>query len=168
MLRNSIKKILIKRLRKQGAQIGKNTEILGIPRLGSEPYLVSIGDNVTITAGVNFITHDGATRVFRNNPKYKGKSIKFGRIIVHDNSFVGLGSTILPGVSIGPNSVVAAGSIVTKDVPPNMVVGGNPAKVLMSIDEYAEKVLGNSPEFDREQLKLDKRGEVLKIYPYPW
>lgn len=168
MFRNIFKKLLIKKLIKQGAQIGENSHILGVPRFGSEPYLVSIGNNVTVTAGVNFITHDGATRVFRDNPKYKGRSIKFGRITVRDNSFIGLGATILPDVTIGPNSVVAAGSVVTKDIPPNTVAVGNPAKVIMTVDEYAEKILDNSPEFDMENLKSNKQEEVLKLFPYPW
>lgn len=166
-MRLLIKKYLIKRLIKQGAQIGENSQILGIPRFGSEPYLVSIGNEVTITAGVNFITHDGAVRVFKSNPqKYDGKIHKFGRIVVYDNSFVGLGSTIMPGVSIGPNSVVAAGSVVTKNVPPNTIVGGNPAKPIMTIDDYYNKLLTNTPA--DLNLKSGKKEGILKEYPYPW
>ena len=66
--------------------------------------------------------------------------IKYGKIVIKDNCFIGLGSIILPGVTIGPNSIVAAGSVVTKDVEPDTVVGGNPAKKITTVPEYMESV----------------------------
>ena len=56
-----------------------------------------------------------------------------GKVLIKQNAWIGAGATILPGVSIGENAVVAAGAVVTKDVPPNTVVGGIPAKVIKSI-----------------------------------
>jgi acetyltransferase-like isoleucine patch superfamily enzyme len=94
--------------------------------------------------------------------------IKFGRITIHDNCFIGKGSTIMPGVSIGPNAVVAAGSVVTKDVPPDTVVGGVPAKVIMSLEDYMARSLAKTPEYDREAYKRDKPAELLRLYPRPW
>ena len=140
---------------------------MGIPDIVSEAYLVSIGQHVTIASEVTFITHDGGTWVIREQAKYRDV-IKFGRIIVHDNCFIGYGSTIMPGVTIGPNSIVAARSVVTKDVPPNTVTGGVPARVLTSIEEYAEKALALTPDYDREAYRLDKQAEVLRLYPRPW
>lgn len=162
-----IHKMLLNHYRKKGLQLGESSTILGRPKLGSEPYLISIGENVTVTSNVTFITHDGGTRVFRSESKYKGV-IKFGRITIHDNSFIGHSAIIMPGVSIGPNSVVAAGSIVTKDVAPNQVYGGSPAKFITTVENYAEKSLENSPVYNKEKWKSNKKEELLRIFPYPW
>ena len=62
-----------------------------------------------------------------------------GCIEVMDNVFIGSNSTILPNVKIGPNALIAAGSVVTKDVPENSVVAGVPAKVIGKFDEYMNK-----------------------------
>jgi acetyltransferase-like isoleucine patch superfamily enzyme len=140
---------------------------MGETNFGSEPYLVSIGKHVTIASRVTFITHDGGTWVFRHLPRYR-EVIRYGRITVFDNCFIGYGATILPGVSIGPNAVVAAQSVVTKDVPANTVVGGVPARVLMSVDEFAEKSLEQIPNYDRAAYKADKRAELLRLFPRPW
>jgi acetyltransferase-like isoleucine patch superfamily enzyme len=64
---------------------------------------------------------------------------KVGPIVVHDNCMIGISSIIMPDVEIGPNSVVGARSIVTRDVPPNTVCAGNPAAYIESYDEYLEK-----------------------------
>lgn len=63
----------------------------------------------------------------------------FGKVVIEDWAYVGAESLILPGVTIGEGALVAAGSVVTKSVPDNMVVAGNPAKVICSIKEYLEK-----------------------------
>ena len=105
---------------------------------GSEPYLIEIGCNVTITEGVKFITHDGGVAVLRS--EFPGLNV-FGPIKIHDNCFIGVDSIIMPGTKIGPNAVIGAGSVVTKDVPPNSVVAGVPARVLFDLDEYTRKAL---------------------------
>lgn len=116
---------------------------------------------------VKLMTHDGGTRIFRNLDGYQ-EVIKYGRITIHDNSFIGYHATILPGVTIGPNSVVAACSVVVKDVPPNTVVGGVPARVLSTVEEYAKKSLAEMPDYDRESYKRDKAAELLRLFPRPW
>lgn len=124
-------------LREQGAQIGQNCRIL-IRSFGGEPFLVRIGNHVTLAPDVAFITHDGGTWVFTDElPSLQ----KFGAIEVLDNCFIGYGAILMPGVRIGPNSIVAAGAVVTKDVPPNTVVGGCPAKTICSIEDYKQKAL---------------------------
>jgi len=123
--------------KKLGVKLGDNVRIIGLNRsgkiFGSEPYLIEIGDHVTITEGVRFITHDGGVWVFRENNK--GCNI-FGRIIVGNNVFFGIRAIIMPGVCIGNNVVVGAGSVVTKSVPDNTVVAGVPAKMIKTYDEY--------------------------------
>ena len=167
MFANFIGRWRLKCYLKQGLQIASDCRLITLPNFGSEPYLISIGNHVTIASQVTFITHDGGTRVFRENPKYRDV-IKYGRIILYDNCFIGFGSTIMPGVSIGPNSVVAAHSVVTKNVPPNTVVGGVPAHRLMSVEEYAEKALENTPDYNREAYRRDKVAELLRLFPRPW
>lgn len=152
--------------RRRGLEIADDCQLNGMPDFGSEPYLVSIGRHVRMSGRVRFITHDGATWVFRHQERYR-KVIKYGRIVIHDNCFIGADAIILPGVSIGPNAVVAAGAVVTRDVPPNSVVGGNPARVLATVDQYAEKCLATTPEYDEDAYFRDTRAEVSRIYPSP-
>lgn len=73
----------------------------------------------------------------------------------------------MPGVSIGPNAVVAAGSVVTKSVPPNSVVAGVPARILCSVEEYAEKAFFEMPEYDAAAYAKDKKKELLRALPIP-
>lgn len=76
-----------------------------------------------------------------------------------------MGTTILPGVEIGPNAIVGAGSIVTKKVPPDTVYAGNPAKFICTLDEYKEKCLQNQEEYDPEEYRVNKQkviGDILK------
>ena len=151
----------------RGLQIADDCRLIGIPFFGSEPYLISIGKHVTVSFGVVFITHDGGTWVFREQPRYK-EVVKYGRITIHDNCFIGAGATIMPGVTIGPNSVVASRAVVTKDVPPGTVAGGVPAQVMMNIEDYAERSLKLTPAYDREAYRRDKVTELLRLYPRPW
>lgn len=156
------------RLKKQGLQIADDCRLLAGPGcFGSEPYLISIGRRVTIAAGVSLITHDGGTWVFRARPEFR-EVIRYGRITIHDNCLIGIGATILPGVSVGPDSVIAAGAVVSRDVPPGEVWGGVPARFIQTVEEYAGKALAENPEYDREAYGADKRAELLRLFPYPW
>jgi acetyltransferase-like isoleucine patch superfamily enzyme len=138
--------------RQFGVKFGKNVRITGIPSFGSEPYLISIGDNVTITQEVTFINHDGGISLFRN--KYPGIDL-IKPITIGNNVFIGARTTILPGVNIGNWVIVGAGSLVTTDIPDNTVIGGVPARVLRSLDEYEEKVL-------KEAIYLNTRANGKK------
>jgi len=168
MLNRLQKKWQMWRLKRQGLQIADDCRLLARPScFGSEPYLVSIGRHVTITSGVRFITHDGGTWVFRERPEFLDV-IRYGRITVRDNCFLGVGATILPGVSIGPDSVVAAGAVVLRDIPPGEVWGGVPARFICTVEEYANKARHENPVYDRAIYRLDKKTELLRHFPYPW
>ena len=123
---------LIEHARSIGVNVGEDCRIFPC-NFGSEPYLISIGNHVTITNGVSFITHDGGVWVFRNTYP----EVDYIRpIVIFDNCFIGMNAIILPGVTIGPNSIIGAGSVVTKSVPPDSVAVGVPARVIKSLDEY--------------------------------
>lgn len=121
--------------RKQGAQIGQDS-FIAVKRLGGEPFLVKIGDHVGISGGVQFITHGLGWNFRERIPDIQ----VFGKIVIEDNCNIGTNAIILPNVTIGRNSMVAAGAVVTKDVPPNSIIGGNPAKVIGNTEEYFAKL----------------------------
>ena len=122
--------------------IGKNVDLVSPgPNFGSEPYLITIGDNTTVSFDVAFVTHDAGTRVLRNlatNQKER-QTVIYGQIKVGENCFIGCRSTILPGVTIGDNCIIGAGSVVNRDIPANSVAAGVPCKVICTIEEYKEK-----------------------------
>ena len=124
-------------LKRLGVKIGERCVIYPGASFGSEPYLISIGNHVTVTSSVSFVTHDGGVEVLMDLGYAKKPDI-FGRISVGDNVFIGVRTTILPGVTIGNNVIIGAGSVVTKDIPDNSVAVGCPAKVIKSIEEYYE------------------------------
>lgn len=145
-------------------KVGKKCEFLttSVP-FGSEPYLIEIGDNVRITSGVKFCTHDGGMWVLRNNGMLQNADY-FGRICIEDNVHIGWNTIIMPGVTIGKNTIIGVGSVVTKSIPPNSVAVGVPCRVIKSIDEYYEKykdkvdfVKHLSPS-EKEQYLIEKFG----------
>ncbi len=152
----------IKYARTIGVTVGENCRFIGSPNWGSEPWLISIGNHVTISFDCAFITHDGATWVFRETEPYKNV-VKFGRISIGNNSFVGARSTILPNVHIGNDAIIAAGSVVTKSIPDGEVWGGVPARKITTTLEYAEKCKINTPDYDLENYKRNKKQEIMHI-----
>ncbi|WP_335984117.1 acyltransferase [Acinetobacter haemolyticus] len=145
--------------RKKGVTVGNDCRIY-IKEWGSEPFLITIGDRVTITSGVRLVTHDGSTWLVRdqNNSRYQ----KYAPITIGSNVFVGLNTIIMPGVTIGDNVVVGAGSVVTKDIPANSIAVGNPARVISTYDKFHQKI-ENSCVNNREiQHIVDYKERVYK------
>jgi len=91
---------------------------------------ITIEDDVLIGPKVNLITGGHPL-----TPSERRKQILFKPILIKKNAWIGTAATIMPGVTIGENSVVAAGSVVTKNVPPNCVVAGVPAKISKKLKE---------------------------------
>ena len=147
---------------KEGLQAGKGVSVMGNCEFGSEPYLITLEDNVRVSFGVAFVTHDGGTWSFRDIPKYSNV-IKYGKIHIGERSFIGCNSTIMPGVTIGKRCVIAAGSVVTKDIPDGMVVAGVPAKVIMTTIDYAEKCLKTMKPYDTEKYHHDKKKYLQEL-----
>lgn len=120
-----------------GVNLGKNTLVYRSMEWPSEPYLITIGDNVQLTRGVAIHTHGGGNIIRRKVADFDS----FGKVVIKDWAYIGAHAQIMPGVTIGEGAMVAAGSIVTKSVPDGMVVGGNPAKIICSVDDYLARNL---------------------------
>ncbi len=131
---------------KAGMKIGKNCDINpGVVFDISHCWLIEIGDNVTIAPEAYILAHDAST--FRQ----LGYT-KIGKVKIEKNVFIGARALIMPGVTIGENAIVAAGSVVTKSVEKNTVVGGNPAQVILKTDELMAK--------HEELMKTSKRYDI--------
>ncbi len=87
----------------------------------------------------------------------------FGKVIIGDYVYIGSNSLIMPGVTIGNNVLVAAGSVVTKSVPSNTVVAGNPARVICNIDEFYEK--NKKYDLHTKCLSVQEKNKLLKKLP---
>lgn len=144
--------------RKLGVRIGKDCRLLGsnAATWGSEPWLITIGDHVTLTGGVKIITHDGGVWVFRG--EHPDIDI-FGPVKIGNNVFVGLDAIIMPGVTIGDNVVIGAGSVVTRDIPSGSVAVGSPAKIVRTTDEYFERVKDKA--FHVRSVPIEERRAIL-------
>ncbi len=122
-------------LKKIGMNIGDDPWIFSDEVETAEPYLVTIGNNVMISAGVRFSTHDASAAYY-----IPGASDIFGRITIGNNVFIGMGTIVLPGVTITDDCIVGAGSVVTKSfLEPGGVIVGNPAKRICSVSELKKK-----------------------------
>ena len=130
----------VKYLRKNKifGHIGENVLIMDrkVPLYAN---LIRIHNNVKIASHVTFVTHDvthGMLNTMLGESKYRET---VGCIEIMDNVFIGTNVTILNNVRIGSNVIVAAGAVVAKDIPDNSVVGGVPARVICTLDEYLNR-----------------------------
>lgn len=155
----------VTKFRRMGVKIGDGTKIQGDVIIDYSHYwLIEIGKNVTLAPRVHILAHDAST-------KRELGYAKLGVTTIGDDVFVGANSIILPGVTVGTGSIVGAGSVVTKDIPSNIVVAGNPARFICSIDEYYEKVrqkMNNENCFDeqytiRKNISEEKKQEQIEL-----
>ena len=130
----SYSEMLIDHLRRIGTRVGNNCFIFSDKVETTEPYLVTIGNNVTISYNVCFNTHDDSVEAY-----YKKDTLIVGKIAIGDNCFIGVGSILLPGVTLADNCIVGAGSVVTKSFEKGSVIAGVPAKRICSVDQLYMK-----------------------------
>ena len=99
--------------------------------------------------------HMGGNVIRRKVPDFD----VFGKVVIKDWAYIGSHAQIMPGVTIGEGAMVAAGSIVTKSVPDGMVVGGNPARLLCSVDEYLERNI----QYNMHTKGLDEKEKKQRL-----
>lgn len=133
----------VSHLRKAGMQIGEDVYFYAPSHTlidETRPWLISIGDHVRITHGVIILTHDYSWYVLKNLPEEPGRVLGGeSPVTIGSNVFIGMNAVIARGVTVGDNVIIGAGSVVTKDCESNSVYAGNPARKLMTIDEYLAK-----------------------------
>lgn len=118
------------------------------------PKLITIGDDFTSAPGSIILAHDAST--FKHCKKYRTQKTTIG-----NNVFLGANAIVMLGVNIGDNVIIGAGSIVTKDVPNNTVVVGNPARIISTVEEYINKCCKRNILIDanEEFVALMKEGK---------
>jgi maltose O-acetyltransferase len=122
-----------KRLRSRGMVIGKDVWLPSSTWIDSEfCFLISIGDHCGFGEECFILAHDAQMDEFLD-------AARIGRVIVHDSCHIGARTVILPGVEIGPKTIVGANSLVSRSLPPETVCAGSPAKVICSLAEYLQK-----------------------------
>lgn len=155
-------------LRKYNIFAEMGSDIMWAPRFYPiDAKRLRLHNNIIVARSVNFIMHDENHLLF-NNMQSDSAWIyqKYGCIEIMDNVSIGSGAQICPDVRIGPNAVVGAGAIVTKDVPPNSVVAGVPARVIGSFDDLMSRRIEESVELqglskcERERLAWQRFSEM--------
>jgi maltose O-acetyltransferase len=132
---------------RRGLKLGKNVYIGDSVMIDHEfCWLVTIGDDSVLSHNVVILCHDASSAMHTGLHK-------IGKVTIGCRTFIGAGTVILPGVSIGKDVIVGAGSVVTKDIPDNSVAVGNPACVIESISTFAEKFKSRQPQIKVVRLK---------------
>lgn len=124
--------------------------------MSAEPYLLEIGDNVTISHGVNFIAHDNSVcKIFGVDHDL------YGKIVIGNECFIGAHAVLMYGVTLPNRVIVAAGSVVTKSPETdNVILGENPARVIGSLEKFGEKTKLNEIHVGHLSY-AEKRQKVL-------
>ena len=135
------------------------------------PWMVSIGEYCKITRGVIVLAHDYSRSVLRR--KYNEIIGECKKTIIGNNVFIGMNSIILMGTQIGDNCIIGAGSVVSGKFEDNVVIAGNPAKVICTLDQYyarrKSKYIEEAKLYVREYYNkyniLPKKNEMSAFFP---
>lgn len=144
-------------LRRHGGfhAIGRDC-FINIDVIVTDPDYVRLGNNVTLSSCA-LIGHDASSGVIGRALGRKFDAV--GKIEIRDNVFVGYGAILLPGITIGPNAIVAAGAVVVRDVPPGTVVGGVPARPIGTFDSLADRLEAQTRAYPWADLIASRRGD---------
>jgi acetyltransferase-like isoleucine patch superfamily enzyme len=121
----------------------------------TDPAYVRLGNNCTLS-NCTLLGHDASAAVL--NEAYGTKLDAVGFIDIRDNCFIGIGAIVMPNITIGPNAIVAAGSVVTKDVAPDTVVGGVPARFICTTPDLIDRMKKRSDAYPWISLIQARQG----------
>lgn len=165
-IKNFIKKLIFKQyynsdsfveyLRKKGMLIGERTIIFNPKKTWideTRPWLIEIGSDVQIPDNVTILTHGYDWSVLKG--EYHQVLGSSGKVKIGNNVFIGTGTTILKGATIGNNVVIGANTLINKDIPDNVVVAGNPVRVICSLEDFYQR---------RKNAQLDEAKELVLTY----
>lgn len=150
-------------LRGLGMHIGQGVNLPASTWIDvSHCFLISIGDWCGFGEGCMLLAHDAQFDEFLN-------AGRIGRVVIHPHSHIGARSVVLPGVEIGPRTIVGAHSVVSRTLPPDTMCAGAPAKVVCTLDEYLERHRARMAErptfpyaqYDISALTPERRAQLL-------
>ncbi|MEG1886653.1 MAG: acyltransferase [Oscillospiraceae bacterium] len=165
---------MIKWLKIKGIEVGEGTTFYAPGKITidiSRPCLLKIGEYCKITSGVIILTHDYSRSVLRRtHGQILGEA---GKTVIGNNVFIGMNAIILMGSQIGDNVIVGAGSVISGVVPDNVVVAGNPAKIIRTIEEHyeirrkktLEEAVGYANAFYAHYHRIPTIKELDPFYP---
>jgi maltose O-acetyltransferase len=120
-------------LRAQGMHIGKDVWLPASTWIDNDYcFLISIGDHCGFGEECHILAHDAQMDEFLD-------AGRIGRVVIHPSCHIGARTIMLPGVEIGPRTIVGANSVVCKSLPPDTVCAGSPARVICTLEEYLQK-----------------------------
>jgi maltose O-acetyltransferase len=131
---------------KHGLQLGRDVYLGAVHFDYGFLGLISIGDEAVLTDGVRIVAHDASIK------HWMGYS-RVGRVDIGRRVYIGVGAILLPGVRIGDDAIVGAGSVVTRDVPSRTVVAGNPAQPIATLEDFIARQrdrLEGRPHYPRD------------------
>ncbi len=135
--------------------IGEHCSIPTYANVSDTPY-IKMGNNVRLS-NCSIFGHDGSVNML--NRAFGRKFDKVAKVEFKDNVFIGHGAIILPGVTIGPNAIVAAGAVVSRDVPEDTIVAGSPAKPVSTVSKYVEKMDKHMETLPWADLIANRKGD---------
>jgi acetyltransferase-like isoleucine patch superfamily enzyme len=132
-----------KLLKSVGCKLTGKPRFIAISAKFDDFDLITLGDRLVVSMNVMFLTHDYSftTGLISIDQKPTTDIGILGPITIGNNVFIGMNTILLPGTTVGNNVIIGAGSIVRGTFPDNVVISGNPAKIISDIQSHTEKIL---------------------------